>query len=97
MTPFFVALNMNQFELASILVPSRIVDMNTCEYCLLIDKMNTGTNPLTLDTAQNKAKIKELQDWLDGGLQRASQDFPILQLFVLLPEFALDLIKTAEA
>jgi hypothetical protein len=97
MTPFFVALNMNQFELARILVPSLIVDINSCEYYLLIDKMNTGINPLTLDTAQNKAKIKELQDWLDGGIGRSSQDFPILQLFVLLPELISDLIKTAEA
>lgn len=97
MTPFFVALNMNQFELARILVPSLIVDINSCEYYLLIDKMNTGINPLTLDTAQNKAKIKELQDWLDVGIGRSSQDFPILQLFVLLPELISDLIKTAEA
>jgi hypothetical protein len=97
MTPFFVALNMNQFELARILVPSLIVDINSCEYYLLIDKMNTGINPLTLDTAQNKAKIKELQDWLDCGIGRSSQDFPILQLFVLLPELISDLIKTAEA
>lgn len=97
MTPFFVALNMNQFELARILVPSFIDNINSCEYYLLIDKMNTGINPLTLDTAQNKAKIKELQDWLDGRIGRSSQDFPILQLFVLLPELISDLIKTAEA
>lgn len=59
MLPFFVALNLNQFDLALILVPDRF-SLNTCEYCLVLEKLKTGVNPLTLDTAENKAKIRLL-------------------------------------
>jgi hypothetical protein len=58
MTPFFVALNLNQFELASVLAPDNFNDLNTCEYCLLIDKLTMGINPLVIDTNQNKERIK---------------------------------------
>jgi len=57
MLPFFVALNLNQFDLALILVPEKF-SLNTCEYCLVLDKLKIGVNPLTLDSAENKAKIR---------------------------------------
>jgi len=60
MTPFFVALNMNQFELASILAPQEFKQLSTAEYCLLYEKLKSGINPLLLDSESNKTKIKQM-------------------------------------
>ena len=64
MKPFFIALSLNQFELAEILMPENFSEMSICEYNMLNYKLKTGVNPLTLGSTENQTKIEKLQKWL---------------------------------
>jgi|LakMenEpi03Aug12_release.lakeMendotaPanAssembly.Ray.scaffolds.fasta_scaffold672219_1 hypothetical protein len=61
MSPFFIALNLNQFELARSLVPKKSAfakKITSCEYAMLIEKLKTGINPLLLNSIDSKAKLE---------------------------------------
>ena len=61
MSPFFIALNLNQFELARSLVPNKLKitkSITSYEYAMLTEKLKTGINPLLLNSADSKAKLE---------------------------------------
>lgn len=47
-TPFFMALNLNRFDLCELLAPSQFPTLTAIEYTVLISKVKGGINPLTV-------------------------------------------------